>query len=268
MTLKDTPPPGVMFVSIQSTGGPVPDSCAPPSQSNAFNPSCTWNTLANGAMPRLAITYHINPSTTGQRTNGDVILTNTFDPTQSNNFAGATTNIGCTNNLTGTQSSLSLASGSWCINGATVNGPVTIGTGAQVVIVSSRFNSSITSSRAASFALCGSTVTGGVSVSGTTGFVLIGDPGDDVCAANTLGSSVTLSNNTGGVEIAGNTRIGGNVSLTGNSGAGPFPEDFEPEVEGNTIVGSLYCASNSPGVKNDGSTNNAGGAKTGQCAGL
>ena len=101
-------------------------------------------------------------------------------------------------------------------------------------------------------------------MSTSTGFVLIGDPGDDACAVNTLKSGLTLTNNTGGFEAVGNS-IAGTVSATGNSGHGPFAEDNGVELEGNTIHGGLSCSGNSA-VTNDGNTNTVTGAKTGQCA--
>jgi hypothetical protein len=81
-----------------------------------------------------------------------------------------------------------------------------------------------------------------VSVTGSTGFVLIGDAGDDGapgCGPDTISGPVTLSGNTAGVQLGGNT-IHGPVSLTGNSG-GPGTG-----VEANHVSGPLACSGNTP----------------------
>jgi hypothetical protein len=50
--------------------------------------------------------------------------------------------------------------------------------------------------------ICGST-TSGISVSGATGYIRIGDPANN-CAPNTINGGLTAVNNTGGT-ISGNT---------------------------------------------------------------
>ncbi|MFJ9448545.1 hypothetical protein ACIRRH_43135 [Kitasatospora sp. NPDC101235] len=77
----------------------------------------------------------------------------------------------------------------------------------------------------------------------------------------------TTSNNTGGLEAIGN-RIGGSLTVIGNSGTGPFPEDNHPEIEGNTIAGSLACSGNTPPPTDDGHPNTVTGARAGQCSTL
>jgi hypothetical protein len=44
--------------------------------------------------------------------------------------------------------------------------------------------------------------------------------------------SLTLLNNTGGVQVIGN-RVSGAVTTGGNSGAGHFPDDTAPNISGN-----------------------------------
>jgi hypothetical protein len=137
------------------------------------------------------------------------------------------------------------------------------------VLSNSTVGGSITSTGATAFQLCGSRITGGVSVSGTTGQVRIGgdagDPGP--CAPNTIGGSVSLTGNTNGVDLVGN-RIGGGVSARNNAGAVPLSEDASVEIESNRIVGALSCTGNTPGVTNDEGTDNRAAAKLGQCTGV
>lgn len=64
--------------------------------------------------------------------------------------------------------------------------------------------------------ICGST-TGSIAVSGTTGFVAIGNPADD-CAPNVVNGAVTATGNVGGGAINGNT-ISGGWTITDNSPA-------------------------------------------------
>ncbi|MBV8979900.1 MAG: Ig-like domain repeat protein [Acidimicrobiia bacterium] len=169
--------------------------------------------------------------------------------------------------ITGSVANRTLTGGSWLISGANVTGSITIGAGASVAIVNSTFAHNITANKGGAFSLCGTTVRGAVSVSGATGFVVIGDPGDDGCAANTLMANLTLQQNTAGVEVSNNTRITGPVSLTGNAG-GTGPDDASPEVEGNTITKALGCKNNKPAVTNDAQPNLVSGGRSGQCAGL
>jgi hypothetical protein len=103
-------------------------------------------------------------------------------------------------------------------------------------------------------------------VSGATGFVLVGDIGDDGCTPNPFGSSVSLTNNTAGAEL-GYNRMNSSVTFNNNAGGGPFPSDVAPHVEANVVGSSLACSGNSPAPINEGRRNSAP-SKTGQCATL
>ena len=108
---------------------------------------------------------------------------------------------------------------------------------------------------------------GNVNVSGASGFVLLGDPGDDLCGGNRFNGAVILGSNHGGLELAAN-RIANNTSVTGTTGTGPFPEDNRAEIEANTITGNLACSGNSPPATNDTQPNTVSGNRTGQCSAL
>lgn len=71
-----------------------------------------------------------------------------------------------------------------------------------------------------------------MNVYGSTGFVLIRDPGVGNCAANTVNGSITATSNHAGLVIVGNT-VSATVTATGNSGAGPLPGQTGPIVAGN-----------------------------------
>jgi len=61
--------------------------------------------------------------------------------------------------------------------------------------------------------------------------VVIGDVADG-CAVNTFSGSLTVLNNTGGVQVIGN-HVAGAVTASGNSGSGPFPNDSAVNISGN-----------------------------------
>ena len=133
-----------------------------------------------------------------------------------------------------------------------------------MVIINSTISGSLTATNPGSLTVCGSTVGKNLNVSGATGFVLLGDPGDDACAGNTFKGTVTLSSNASGVELARN-QISNNTYVNGTSGTGLFPEDSRAEIEGNTITGNLSCTGNSPPPSHDTQPNTVSGTRSGQC---
>ena len=158
-----------------------------------------------------------------------------------------------------------------CIDNARVNGNVTVDGTGQLYTTGATINGSITANGAGALGICGTSVNGGITSNGATGFVVIGDGGDDGppgCAANTIKGGVSLTGGTTGFEVAGNT-ISGGAAFSSNTGAPPSSEDSTaPEVEGNTITGTLSCAtSNVPAITDDHHTNAVSGSKTGECAG-
>lgn len=165
--------------------------------------------------------------------------------------------------------SFTVASGqSLCIEGR-VNGGLIIQSGAAVYLHGATISGGLTSTGAVAIEVCDSTVAGGVNISGSTGFVMVGDDGDDSaqgqpCTANTIKGGTTLNANGGGFELGGNS-ISGPVSITNNAGSG-LGEDAAPEVEGNTISSSLSCSGNAS-ISYGGHANTAS-SKTGQCSGF
>lgn len=159
--------------------------------------------------------------------------------------------------------------------GGTINGGVTVQNGGAVNVQSGSINGSLTASGANLFSLCGASISGSVSASSSSAFVLIGDGADDgspSCTGNTIKGGVTLTANSAGAEIGANT-ISGSVTMTGTTGAvyggsGDYAGNpsTAPEIEKNSITGSLSCSSNSPSPTDDGLPNAVGGGRSGQCA--
>ena len=181
--------------------------------------------------------------------------------------AALTQVVGCTATITGKVTGGLRVTGSTCLVGATVNGHVTVAPGAALSSIGSRINGGLDSQGAAAIRICGTRVDGHVSINASTGFVLLGDAGDDGpqrCAGNDFRGGVALSGNTGGAEIGGNS-IHGGLALLNTSGAGAQVEDAAPEIEANQITGGLACAGNAPAPTNGGLPNTVTGARSGQC---
>ncbi|HZN13019.1 MAG TPA: DUF11 domain-containing protein, partial [Acidimicrobiales bacterium] len=265
--LTDVLPTGLLFVSlVPGVTTDAPDSCSVPSPFTAGTVTCTWNSLAAGTSAAFALTAQAGAGFIGNASNTATVTTDSVDPTTPSS-ATALTVVGCTNSITGSHAGFAAGSGTWCVSNANIAGNISASGGARIFIANSTVSGSVTANGTGRVALCGSTVGGGVSVSGATGFVQIGDP-EFLCAGNAVASSVQLTNNTAGVELSGNTRIGGHAIVTGNSGTGPTPDAPAQEIEANRILGNLSCSGNTPAVTNSGQPNIVTFTRSGQCATL
>jgi surface antigen len=141
--------------------------------------------------------------------------------------------VTCTVNLTGNHPGALTASGdSTCVVDATVGGAIVVPKGTSLAVINSTVGGAITASSIPdAIEVCGSHFIGGATdIINAQGLVIIGDPGDANCAANTIGGTLLLLSNTHGLEAINNT-VGGLVT-SGNSGPGPFPGDIS-SVSGN-----------------------------------
>ncbi|HZS15700.1 MAG TPA: Ig-like domain-containing protein [Candidatus Dormibacteraeota bacterium] len=179
--------------------------------------------------------------------------------------------VAATQTITGTKKGdLSVTSGSVYITNAKVSGDVIVSGGASVTIANSTVGHGITATGAGMLTVCGvTTSTGGVTISGTTGFVLVGSGGDAAdrpCAGNTVAGGLTLNANRGGFEMSGNT-IKGTVTVNNNVLYGPAYDldSPAPEIEANSIKGTLSCTGNVPAPTDDLQPNRVIGSHTGQC---
>lgn len=174
--------------------------------------------------------------------------------------------VRCLTIVTGRVNGGLTVSGSTCVNNATVNGGITVLPGAALSLTNSTVNGGVSSSRAKAVTWCGNLIHGASTISMTSGFVLIGDNGDDgfSCAPNDIRGHLTLNANAGQLELSGN-HIAGGVTISNTSGIGPTVENLITEIEGNQISGQLSCSNNTPAPIDDGSPNTATGGGTGQC---
>jgi hypothetical protein len=157
-------------------------------------------------------------------------------------------------------------SGSTCVNSATVNGGITVLPGAALSLTNSTINGGVSSSGATAVTSCGNLIHGASTVRTTSGYVLIGDNGDDglSCAGNDIRGHLTLNANAGQLELGGN-HVAGGVTISNTSGIGPNVENLISEIEGNQISGQLSCTNNTPSPINDGRPNTTTGGRSGQC---
>jgi uncharacterized repeat protein (TIGR01451 family) len=174
--------------------------------------------------------------------------------------------VTCAQNLTGTiVGRVTADAGSWCVRQATIAGTLTVMPGARVSVVGSSVAAGVSSDGAAAFSLCSSRLSGtGLDVRNSSGFVLVGDPGDDRCGANTIEGPAVLRSNSGGAEVVSN-RLG-SLTVDGTTGVGPFANDAAPEIGANSISGDLSCQGNAPPPVNGGQPNFVGGMRSGQCS--
>lgn len=147
-----------------------------------------------------------------------------------------------------------------CVENARVVGPVTVGAGGAFSATGSQVSGGVVSAGAVYVRLCGTAVSqSGLEVTGSSGPVIVGDPGQG-CAGNRL-VGVNLTGNGAGATMSGNT-VFGQARFDRNAGG-------TNTVAANTLAsGALNCSANDPPPVNAGQANTAPLGKTGQCAAL
>ena len=110
------------------------------------------------------------------------------------------------------------------------------GPGGALDIEGGKLTGPITATSASAVRICGTTSTGPLTISGSTGPVLIGGPtANGPCAATMITGPATLTGNTAGVQIVGASVIGP-LRVTNNNGG--------TTVTGNTVIGPLTVTGN------------------------
>ncbi len=176
--------------------------------------------------------------------------------------------VACSRTISGLVVGTLNVTNSTCLVNATVIGSVTVQPGAALSASKSTIVVNLASTGASAISVCGSNVTGLTTIGGTTGFILLGDNGDDgqpACAGNQFTGLVSLDQNTGQAEIGGN-KLQVALTVTNTSGTGPDAETTATEIEHNTIIGQLNCRGNVPPPTNDGQPNSVLGQRLGQCS--
>jgi len=158
------------------------------------------------------------------------------------------------------------------LDGATVTGSVTVGTGSSLYTMGATIGGNVMSRDAATVRLIDSDLGHNVMITGTTGAVRIGSKGCKVDPAAAL--NVEVKNNLGNVAIC-DMSIGRNLIVTGNAGrTGLFRNTvgnntllfrntgLANRVRDNTITNNLNCRHNTDKVISSGNT---AGQIMGQC---
>ncbi|MGH9125194.1 MAG: Ig-like domain-containing protein, partial [Acidimicrobiales bacterium] len=205
---------------------------------SGVNPTGTVSFFLNGSSTPIAVVPlsargRASFSTTGLGAGRETVTAAysgdaNFMPSSSS--TGATTTVTCTQTITGTHAALVLAHGSTCVLDATITGSIIVPSGAALDLENSTVHGAVSAtSGTTGLRMCGSSASS-VSVENSTGFAVIGDPADG-CGTNVLNGSLTLIDNSGGVQAIGNF-VAGAVTAINNTGAGPFPDDTAPHISG------------------------------------
>jgi hypothetical protein len=134
--------------------------------------------------------------------------------------------ITCAVTITGTHSGALEVTTSTCVAaGAAVTGSIVVkGAGTLDLEGANVTGAVLATGGSGVIRICNSTIGGTVDLENVTALVIVGDPGDARCAPNTIGGSLVLKGNSGGVEAL-NNHVHGSVLASKNSGPGPFPGD-------------------------------------------
>jgi hypothetical protein len=192
--------------------------------------------------------------------------------------SGAAGRRHCTQTVTGVHHGALVAGpGVLCLDRATQFGPVHVWPRAGLKVTGSVISGAVTTTRARSVRICGSTIIGPLRVSATTGPVTVGAAGKS-CRGD-IGHSrlvisgsarrvqvtglrqqgpVTLSGNAAGVTLSG-ASVGGTVTVRGNRG------HARVVISANAVSGALACAANKPTPGDQHRPNTVSGTATGQC---
>jgi hypothetical protein len=168
--------------------------------------------------------------------------------------AGKTTTQ-CDGTLSGTYDKVVVPNGATCVlDGATINGSLTVGSGSSLYSTSSTISGNVTSRDAVTVRLLDTDLGHNVMISGTSGLVKLGNKGCQVDPSAAL--NVKVQGNQGNVAIRDMT-IGRNLMVSGNAGrTGLFRNTvgngvkvfnntgLANRVRDNTIRGNLNCHGN------------------------
>jgi PKD repeat protein len=258
---------GVTQVATAAFGAPV-TLTATVTGAGSLSGTVQFRTPAGNVGPPVPLSGgHASLTVTGVLTGRDVVTaTYSGDALHATSSGQLTPAVTFGHTLSGSfKGSMTLTGGTWLLDGVSLPGALTIGVNTSVVLLRTSVGG-VTATNPGAVTVCGSTLKNGLTISGASGFVLVGDPRDDGCAGNTVTGAVSIVGSLAGANLSGN-RLNSGVRFDGNHGGGPFPVDAVPVVSANTVKAVLACANNQPAPTNDGVTNTAK-KKSGQCVGL
>jgi hypothetical protein len=174
----------------------------------------------------------------------------------------------CTSVLTGEHNGdITAKSGVVCLDGATVNGTITLTRGASLLAYQATVTDAISVTGGGLVSLLDSDVHGLLTVSGGSAISVVNSEVNGVSLTRSYGVSIrdsvidgsaTITGNLGAVAVI-NTEVYGSATVSRNDGGSA------PVLSGVVVGGTLACHNNTPAPVNNGVANSAAKA-TGQCA--
>jgi len=121
--------------------------------------------------------------------------------------------------------------------GARQSGPVTVEAGAHFFSNGATILGGLTATNPAAISICGTRISGDLSISGATAPVLVGEPATGDCAGNLINGDVQISGDTAGTDFSANT-VSGDVTLTGNVAGFVFGDLVSNKIKGDVVTGA------------------------------
>jgi hypothetical protein len=122
--------------------------------------------------------------------------------------------------------------------GAHQSGPVTVESGGHFYSNGADISGGITATDPAAISICGTRISGPVSITGATAPVLFGEPATGDCLGNRISGPVQITGDMTGTDFSGNT-VSGPVTLTDNVGGFVFGD-----IAANTLTGPVSTNGN------------------------
>jgi hypothetical protein len=237
----NTSSPGTLTVQVDATPPSVEVSCP---ATAIYGSSAKATVTASDGQSGLAVnpsgTVPINTSTVGVKTTSATAEDNVGHTAE----ASCATEVKYSQVITGnTKGKLTINSGQGVeiAPGAKVSGALKVKPGGAIDVEGATLSGGLATSKATVVRVCGAAIAGATKVVGTSGPVVLGQPGSE-CDASSFYGNVTVKTNTGGATIEGfalveENMFHGNLMVSSNSGG--------VTVRDNSVAGSLTVKSNS-----------------------
>ncbi len=237
----NTSAPGTLTVQVDATPPNVEVSCP---ATATFGSSAKATITASDGQSGLAVdpsgTVPIDTSTVGVKKTSATAEDNVGHTAE----ASCETTVEYSRVITGnTKGKVTINSGEGVeiASGAKVSGGVKVKAGGAVDVEGATLSGGLATSKATVVRVCGASISGATKVVGTSGPVVLGQPGSE-CDASSFYGNVTVKSNADGVTIEGSALVEenmfhGNLMVSSNSGG--------VTVRNNSIAGSLTVKGNS-----------------------
>jgi hypothetical protein len=116
------------------------------------------------------------------------------------------------------------------------SGPVTVQPGAHFFSNGAFISGGVTASSPGAISICDTRIAGRLSISGSTGPVLVGEPATGDCPGNRISGEVAITGDLAGTDFSGNT-VSGSATLTGNVGGFVFGDLAANKIAGAVVTG-------------------------------